>query len=63
MVQTAGSLKRELQRGKRQSKDSIAEKIEEIWWGGRMHGKFPRNLGEKLVDNEQSYRWLKFGNI
>jgi hypothetical protein len=28
-----------------------------------MHGKFSRSLGEKLVDNEQSHRWLKFGNI
>jgi hypothetical protein len=28
-----------------------------------MHGQFPHILDEKLVDNEQSYRWLKFGNI
>jgi hypothetical protein len=28
-----------------------------------MHGQFPYSLDEKLVDNEQSYRWLKFGNI
>ena len=28
-----------------------------------MHGQFPRNLDEKLVGNEQSYRWLKFGYI
>jgi hypothetical protein len=28
-----------------------------------MHGQFTRNLDEKLVDNEQSYQWLKFGNI
>jgi hypothetical protein len=28
-----------------------------------MHGQFPRNLDEKLVGNEQSYQWLKFGNI
>jgi hypothetical protein len=28
-----------------------------------MHGKFPRSLGEKLLDKEQSYRWLKFGDI
>jgi hypothetical protein len=28
-----------------------------------MHGQFPRNLDEKLVDNEQSYRLLKFGDI
>ena len=28
-----------------------------------MHGQFPCNLDEKLVDNEQSYQWLKFGDI
>jgi hypothetical protein len=28
-----------------------------------MHGQFPHNLKEKLVDNEQSHRWLKFGDI
>jgi hypothetical protein len=28
-----------------------------------MHGQLPRNLDEKLVDNKQSYRWLKFGHI
>jgi hypothetical protein len=29
----------------------------------RMHGQFPRSLDEKLVDEEQSYRWLKFEDI
>ena len=28
-----------------------------------MHEQFPRNLDEKVVDNKQSYRWLKFGDI
>jgi hypothetical protein len=28
-----------------------------------MHGQFPRSLDEKLVDKEQSYQWLKFGDI
>ena len=28
-----------------------------------MHGQFPRNLEEKLVEIEQSYRWLKSGDI
>jgi hypothetical protein len=27
-----------------------------------MHGQFPRSLDEEL-DKEQSYRWLKFGDI
>jgi hypothetical protein len=29
----------------------------------RMHGQFSRSLDEKLVDKEQSYRWLRFGDI
>ena len=28
-----------------------------------MHGQLQHNLDEKLVDNEQSYQWLKFGDI
>jgi hypothetical protein len=28
-----------------------------------MHEQFPRNLDEKVADNEKSYRWLKFGDI
>jgi hypothetical protein len=28
-----------------------------------MHGQFLHNLDEKLVDKEQAYRWLKFGDI
>jgi len=28
-----------------------------------MHGQLPRSLDEKLVDIEQSYRWLNYGNI
>jgi len=28
-----------------------------------MPGQLPHNLDEKLVDTEQSYRWLKSGDI
>ena len=28
-----------------------------------MHGQLPRNLDEKLMDIEQSHRWLKSGDI
>jgi len=28
-----------------------------------MHGQLPHNLDEKLVDIEQSNRWLKSGDI
>jgi hypothetical protein len=31
--------------------------------GKRMHGQLPRNLDEKLVDIEESYLWLKSGDI
>ena len=44
-------------------KDSTVEKTKERWQGKRMHGQFPHNLDEKLVDIEQSYRWLKSGDI
>jgi hypothetical protein len=43
--------------------DSIAEKTKEMWRGKRMRGQLQRNLEEKLMDNEQSYRWQKFGDI
>ena len=33
------------------------------WQGKRMHGQLPRNLDEKLVDTEESYHWLKSGDI
>jgi len=63
VLQTARCLKTEEQRETRKMKDSIAEKTKEKWHGKRMHGKFPRNLDEKLVDIEQSYCWLKSGDI
>jgi hypothetical protein len=44
---------------KRKMKDTIVEKTKERWHGKRKHGQLPRNLDEKLVDIEQSYRWLK----
>ena len=44
-------------------KDSIVEKTKERWHWKRMHGQLARNLDEKLVDIEQSYRWLKSGDI
>ena len=55
VLQTAKCIQTELQRGTRQIKDSIEEKTIYIWRGKRMHGQFPRNLEEKVVDNEQSY--------
>ena len=43
--------------------DTIMEKTKERRHGKKMHGQLPRNLGEKLVDIEHSYRWLKSGDI
>ena len=43
--------------------DSVAQKTKERWHGKRMHGQLPRNLYEMLVNTEQSYRWLKSGDI
>ena len=53
----------EVQRETRKIKDSIAEKTKERWQGKKMHGQLPPNLHEKLVDTEQSYRWLKSGDV
>ena len=63
MIQAARCLKTEVQKQTSKMKDSIAEKIKERWHGKKMHGQLPRNLDEKLVDIEQSYRWLKSGDI
>ena len=62
VLQTARCLKTEVQKETRKM-DIIAEKTKERWHGKRMHGQLPRNLDEKLVDIEQSYRWLKSGDI
>jgi hypothetical protein len=64
MLETARCLKTEVQREtKKKMKDSITEKTKERWHGKRMRGQLPRNLDEKLVHIEQSYRWLKSGDI
>ena len=62
VLQTARCLKTEVQRETRKM-DSIVEKTKERWHGKMMHGQLPSNLDEKLVDIEQSYRWLKSGDI
>jgi hypothetical protein len=35
----------------------------EKWERKRMRGQFPRSLDDMLVDKEQTYRWLKIGDI
>ena len=63
VLQTARCRKTQVLREIRKIKDCIAQKTKERWQGKRMHGQLPRNLGEKLVDIEQSYHWLKSGDI
>ena len=62
VLQTARYLKTSTERNKKM-KESIVEEKKERWHGKRMHGQLPRSLDEKLVDIEQSYRWLKYGDI
>jgi hypothetical protein len=47
----------------KQIKNIIAQSVKEKWEAKRMHGQSPHSLHEKLVDKEQSYLWLKFGDI
>jgi len=63
VLQTARYLKTKVQRETRKMKESIVEKTKERWQGKRLHGQLPRSLDEKLVDIEQSYRWLKYADI
>jgi len=63
VLQTARCLKTKVQKETRKMNDSIVGKTKERWHGKRMHGQLPRNLGEKLVDIEQSYHWLKSRDI
>jgi hypothetical protein len=37
--------------------------VKERWEAKRLHGQFPRSRDEGLIDKEQSYRWLMFGDI
>jgi len=63
VLQAARCMKTEVQKETGKLKDSIAEKTKERWQGKRLHGQLPRNLDEKLVDTEESYRWLKSGDM
>jgi len=62
VLQTARCLKTEVQKETRKM-DNIVEKTKETLHGKRMHGQLPRNLDVKMVDIEQSYHWLKSGDI
>jgi hypothetical protein len=57
VIQTARSVKTEVQRGIGQIrvKNSIAEKTKEIWEWKKMNGQLPFNVDENLMDDEQSH--------
>ena len=55
VLQTTTCLKTEVLKETKKMKDSIVEKIKEIWHRKRMHGQLPHNLDKKLVDIEHSY--------
>jgi hypothetical protein len=63
LLQTANKFKKSFQSETKQTKNIITQNLQEKWEEKMMHGQFPRSLDEKLVDKEQSYRWLKFGEI
>jgi hypothetical protein len=52
-----------LQSAAKQIRNIITQNIKGKWEEKWMHGKFPHSLDEKLLNKEQSYRWLKFGDI
>jgi hypothetical protein len=62
LLQTANKIKKSFQSETKQITNLITQNIKGQWEDKRMHGQFPRSLDEKIVDKEQSYRWLKFGD-
>jgi len=48
---------------KKKNEGHHSEENKRRWRGKRMHGQLPCNLDVKMVDIEQSYRWLKSGDI
>jgi hypothetical protein len=63
LFQTATNFNKSLQSDTKQIKDITARNLKERREAKRPRGEFPRSLDEELTDKEQSYRWLKFGNI
>jgi IS30 family transposase len=63
LLQTANKFKKSFQSETKQIKNIITQNIKGKWEEKRMHGQLPCRLHKKLVDTEQSYRWLKFGDI
>jgi hypothetical protein len=62
LFQTDTNFKISLQSDTKQIKDTIAWNLKERWEAKRLHGQFTHSLDEGLIDEEQSYQWLKFGD-
>jgi len=52
LLQAVRNFKKSFQSETKLIKDIIAQNIKEKWERKRMHGQFPRNLDEKLVDKK-----------
>jgi hypothetical protein len=63
LFHTATNLQKSLQSDTKQIKTTIARNLKERLGAKRLYGQFPQSLDEGLIDKEQSYRWLKFGDI
>jgi hypothetical protein len=63
LFHTATNLQKFLQSDTNNIKTTIARNLKERWEAKRLYGQFPRSLDEGLINKEQSYRWLKFGDI
>jgi hypothetical protein len=63
LFHTATSLQKSFQSDTKQIKSIIAGTLKERWEAKRLHGQSPQSLDEGLIDKEQSYWWLKFGDI
>jgi hypothetical protein len=63
LFHTATNLQKSFQRDTKQIKSTTAGNLKERWEAKRLHGQSPQSLDESLIDKEQSYGWLKFGDI
>jgi hypothetical protein len=63
LFQTATNLQKSFQSDTKQIKSTTAGNLKERWEAKRLHGQSPQSLVEGLIAKEQSYRWLKFGDI
>jgi hypothetical protein len=61
LFHTTSNLQKSPQSDRKQIKTTIARNMKERYV--RLHGQIPPSLDERLIDKEQSYRWLKFGDI